>query len=95
MKSRISAVVLVLVGVVIGCGAAAVAPAATSWAQPSGRWECFIVDRFPDIDDARSWEGAANIAAGLNRAASHVPAGTTLPLAPKSGGYASVACIKY
>ena len=89
---------LVLVGLVVGCGAAAVAPMATTWAQPRvGEWDCFVVDRFPDVGDARSWDGAANIRYGLNHVARHVPPGTVLSVTPKSGShnYASVACVKY
>jgi hypothetical protein len=97
--NRLHAVSLLLGGVVLSCGAAAVAPMATSWAQPaSGKWQCFVVDRLPDIDEARSWEGASNITDGLNRIALHVPSGTVLSVTPQSshyGSYASVACIKY
>ncbi|HET7541319.1 MAG TPA: hypothetical protein VFK05_15685 [Polyangiaceae bacterium] len=93
---RFASITLVLFGMILGCGAASVAPIARSWAQqPAGRWECFVVDRFPDVEDARSWSGAANITAGLNRVARQVASGTILNLTPKSGGAASVACVKY
>ena len=95
IRSKVGSVVLVLGGIVIGCAAAAVAPTATSWAQPQGKWGCFVVDRFPDVQAAHSWEGATNITQGLNQVAAHVPSGATLSLTPKSGGYPSVACIKY
>jgi hypothetical protein len=95
MRRRHS-VTLVLFGMVLGCGAAAVSPIARGWAQQvPGRWDCFVVDQFPDVDAARSWSGAANITAGLNRVATHVAAGTVLSVAPKGGSYPSVACVKY
>jgi hypothetical protein len=84
---------------ILGCGAAAVSPIARSFAQaPAGHWDCFVVDRFPDVQEARSWEGAIDIRAGLNKVATHVPAGTVLAVSPKSsnqGSYASVTCVKY
>ncbi|HVY30653.1 MAG TPA: hypothetical protein VHB79_29035 [Polyangiaceae bacterium] len=90
------AVTLVLLGMALGCGATAVAPIARSWAQPaSGRWACYVVDRFPDVEEARNWEEAANITAGFNKVAAHVPAGTVLAVNPKGGPYPSVACVKY
>jgi len=93
---RFVSVTLVLFGMILGCGAAAVAPIARSWASPpGGHWECFVVDRFPDIEDARTWSGAANVTAGLNKVATQVASGTILNLTPKSGGAASVACVKY
>jgi hypothetical protein len=96
--NRSLSVALVLGGMILGCGATAVAPIAKGWAQaPAGRWACYVVDQFPDLEEARSWEGAANITAGLNRVAPNTPAGTVLALTPKthgSGSYASVACVK-
>ena len=100
--NKTSAVSLLLVGIALGCGAATVAPTAASWADTgsaSGAWACYVVDRFPDIQDARSWEGAANIERGLNLTAQNVASGTIVPLIPEGGGggqsYPSVACIKH
>ena len=93
---RFVSITLVLFGMILGCGAASVAPMARSWAQqPAGPWHCFVVDRFPDVEDARTWPGAANISAGLNKVAPQIASGTILNLTPKSGGAASVACVKY
>jgi hypothetical protein len=98
-------IALVLTGIMLGCGAAAVAPMATTSAYPDeegwsgandGAWSCYAVDRFPDVDDARSWERAATIAQGLNRVATHVPKGTIVTMTPKTspqGSYASIACV--
>lgn len=94
---RILSVSLVLFGMILGCGAALVSPIAESGAQQgAGRWECFVVDRFPDVEGARSWTPAANIALGLNQVAKHVAVGTVLAVNPKSGTgtYPSVACVK-
>jgi hypothetical protein len=81
----------------LGCGATAVAPIARSWAQPAaGRWVCYAVKEFPDVEDAQ--HDARGITEGLNRVAAHVPSGATLALIPDSsmrGSDASVACIKY
>ena len=99
---KIHSVSLLLVGIALGCGAATVAPTTASWADPgsaaSGGWACYVVDRFPDIEDARFWDGAANIEQGLNMTAENVASGTILPLIPKGGrgeSYPSVACIKH
>jgi hypothetical protein len=89
---------LLLVGIALGCGASAVAPVAKSWAQPQGHWSCYVVDRFPDVQEAADWDGAANITKGLNKVATQVAPGTILALAPESssqGSYPSVACVKY
>ena len=60
--NRVHAAALVLVGVAFGCGAAVVTPIALSRAQPrGGGWDCFVVDRLPDLDDARGYQGASNI----------------------------------
>ena len=100
MKS-IHAISLVLIGIIVGCGAAAVAPTAASWAEtePSsgGDWACYVVDRFPDVDEAQSWDAAMDISEGLNQVARRVASGTALPLIPKGGmgeSYPSVVCIK-
>lgn len=97
MKRYVS-VALVLGGMILGCGATAVSPIARSWAQqPAGRWACYVVDQFPDVEGARSWDGAANITAGLNRVAPNVAAGTIIAVTPKShntGSYPSVTCVK-
>ena len=95
---RIYSVGLVLVGIALGCAASAVRPVSQGLAQPgSGLWECFVVDRFPDPEDARSWGPAVDLTQGLNRVASHVASGTVLAVSPKSGSgsYASVTCVKY
>jgi hypothetical protein len=92
--NRVQAAGLVLVGVAFGCGAAVVAPVVVSHAQPhAGSWDCFVVDRLPDLNAARSWKGAAGITAGLNEAAPGVVAGTMISVMP-GGPTSSVVCVK-
>lgn len=89
-------VALVLVGMVIGCGAAVVTPMVHSHAQAKGKWGCYVADRLPDVSDAADWDGASNIRKGMEQIAPNAPAGTMIAVTPKSGGgYASVICVKY
>jgi hypothetical protein len=96
---RIHVAALVFVGVALGCGASAVAPIAVSRAQArAGSWDCFVVDRLPELTEARSWGPAANITEGLNRAAPEAATGTMISVTPKSsrdGASASVTCVKH
>jgi len=98
---KMHAVSLLLVGIVLGCGAAAVAPTATSWADAgsaaAGGWACYVADRFEDLADARGWDGSVKIENGLNQVANHVPAGTIVPITPEGGqsAYPSVVCVKH
>lgn len=95
---KLKSVGLVLAGLAVGCGAAAVAPMARSFAQaPAGAWDCFAVERFPDVEKARSQEFAVSTREGLNRVARQVPTGTMLSVTPythPNGSMASVACVK-
>ena len=70
-----------------------------------GGWTCYVVDRFPDMDDAANWKGSVKITDGLNKVASHVPSGEMLVLelpvtkGPTFGGSSSegapsVLCVK-
>jgi len=74
------------------------APIATSYAQSNGSggtWDCFVVDRLPDVQAARSWGPAADITNGLNRAAPDAAKGTMLAVNAKGSGAASVTCVKH
>ncbi len=91
---------------------AVVACSALAWSvnesrAGDGSWTCYVSDRFPDMEDAANWKGSVQVAAGLNKVASHVPAGAILVLelpVRKSGwgnmggsyseGAPSVVCIK-
>lgn len=98
MKLHISTA-LVLVGIGAGCGAATVAaggatPPANAQAV-DGRWTCAVVDRLPDVDGATNWDGAQDIAAGLNAMAAHVEKGEILSISPSNGPtYSDVVCVK-
>jgi hypothetical protein len=97
MKMKTGAL-LVLIGMLIGCGAAAVGPTAVSFAQgpASGKWGCYAADRFPDTEDAAGWKRAQEIGQGLDLVATNVAAGTIISVTPKtgSGTYADVICVK-
>ena len=94
-----------LAGVAIAGAAAVGYFAGTSEVKADGGWSCYVTDRFPDMDDARSWKGSVKVAEGLNRVAGHVPAGemlvVELPVVKGGwGGYGgsqgspSVLCVK-
>ena len=79
--------------------------AGTSNVQASGGWECYVTDRFPDMEDARTWSGSLKVKEGLDIVAGHVPAGeilvVELPVVKGGwGGYGgsqgapSVLCVK-
>jgi hypothetical protein len=46
----------------------------------AGSWTCYVADRFPDMDKAATWGGSIKAAEGLNKVASHTPAGEILVL---------------
>lgn len=106
MKKSV-AVGLLLVGIALGCGASAVAPMRNTFAQTQGRWGCYVVDRFPDAQDAASWDGAARVTDGLNQVAKHVPAGAIkaarrvglhvacppAPVPPRAGAASAIFCL--
>ena len=94
MNVRIGAA-LVFVGILIGCGVAAVAPGRVSGAQVgAGQWGCYVADRLPSVAEAAEWDGSRNIKRGLDSVAAHVPAGTILAISPRSGGTPNVICVK-
>ncbi|MDP2309887.1 MAG: hypothetical protein Q8P18_27965 [Pseudomonadota bacterium] len=92
----------ILTGLVIfGLGMAStyVIPAARAGA---GGWQCYVVDRMPDMKSAAEWKGAVNYTTGLNEVAANAPAGTILNgTYPTSGGMygsgssgAPILCVK-
>ncbi len=79
MKPSIKNAALVGLGLAVGCAAAAVNPTGVgvATAKPKvGKWQCYQVNKFPYARDASDIQRAMDISRGLNKAASHVPAGT-------------------
>jgi hypothetical protein len=94
--TKAKGVALVFSGIVVGCGAAVAVPATVSRAQaPSGKWGCYVADRFPEVRAAADWGGAVKIKQGLDEAAASVPAGAILAINPGNVGYPDVICVKY
>ncbi len=94
----------VLVGALIGALSVIVAPrllVGRAEAQVvTSTWRCFVADRLPNVNDAMSWRGAANIAQGLNVVAQRVAEGTVVSTGYPIGGgpgtqWTPVICIKY
>jgi hypothetical protein len=89
----------VFAGIALGSLATVALPIAASYAQaqppPAGAWDCFVVDRLPDLYAARSWGPASDITNGLNRIAPDVTKGTVIAVNPKGGPSASVTCVKH
>jgi len=107
MKNLLRSALPFLAGAAIAGAAAVGYFAGTSEVQAdASTWDCYVTDRFPDMDDARSWKGSVKVAEGLNMVASHVPAGeilvVELPVVKGNawGGYGgsqgapSVLCVK-
>jgi hypothetical protein len=93
MKNSTRNVLLVLGGLIVGCGAATVAPIRIGSAAPTAGWRCYVIDRFPDVQDAADWSGAAKVTQGMNQVAPATPAGTVIT-AYWSSGTSSVVCVK-
>jgi hypothetical protein len=92
---KTSGVALTFIGILVGCGAATVAPSAISHAQPkAGAWGCYVADRFPDARAAAEWSGSVAVKQGLDQVAPMAATGTILTIAPKGGGYPDVICVK-
>jgi hypothetical protein len=86
---------LVLSGIFIGCGAAAVAPTGLSRAQNNaGAWGCYVADRFPDMKSAAEWGRSDKIREGLDQVAANAAAGTILAINP-GREFPDVVCVKH
>ncbi len=76
---------LVLVGIVLGCGGAAVVPIAVSSAKPEpGKWACYSTDEF---------DGVADASATMNAIAPNVAAGTVITTPPPFNEHGYI-CVK-
>jgi len=94
MKSQLGKIGLCLVGILVGCAGASVAPVAWTRAQSgSGSWRCFATDLMEDLNDAADWRGAWTVTRGLNSAAAHTPSGTVVNIQWNQA--TSVTCVKY
>jgi hypothetical protein len=67
----------------------------------AGLWQCYVVDRFPDMKAAAEWKGAVNYTTALNQVAPATTAGTvmmaTYPVSAMGGsqvGGAPIVCVK-
>ena len=80
---------LVLVGIALGCGGAAVAPMAAGSAHASGKWTCHAAWDFPDVADAA--KDGADVTKGMNAIAGSAAAGTVITV-PSSGS--AYVCVK-
>jgi hypothetical protein len=89
-------IILVLLGVGVGCAASVAVPISTS--RANGQWGCYVVDRFPDPNEAASWGACKKIKQGMDAVASHVERGTVVVVNPKDtsrGSLPSVVCVKH
>lgn len=82
----------------LGLAARSILPAAHA---DAGGWQCYVVDRFPDMKAAAEWKGAVNYTTAMNQVAPNSPAGTVLmatyPVSSMGGtqvGGAPIVCSK-
>jgi hypothetical protein len=94
--------VLVLAGIVIGCGAAVSAPEtftpnSASASDPGGSWACYRANDFDNKDLGRGEDGAKKAEMGLNQIAPHAERGriVTLPTQVAMGDLHAVVCVKH
>ena len=92
---KLKSIAFVLIGIVLGCGAAAVSPTVRSYAQGKSGWACYDVADFPDVEQAAF--NAGQFRDGMNQVAANASPGTMITLTPRAsanGGSASVVCVK-
>jgi hypothetical protein len=107
---RLNKTSALLLGALAAVASVSVVFAAGWRPPPSGSWQCFRTDRFPDLahaDPTRNppWDpawaasdpNAQVFAGGLNQVARNSPAGTVLPVQidPPLGSRYPVICVKY
>ncbi len=81
MNASIKNVVLVGLGLAMGCAAAAVKPTSVSVATAqatAGRWQCYEVIELPDLQEAAA--EAKDFTASMNRIAPNAAAGQLIQL---------------
>lgn len=87
---------LVLTGVLMGCGAGATV--AATWAAPdAGKWQCYDSQELPDLAEAATSWFAEDITKGMNLAAPHAPTGEVIvvPQQAGMGGAKTYLCVKH
>lgn len=92
---KLKSIALVLAGIILGCGAAAVSPTVKSYAQGKPGWACYDVADFPDVEQAAF--NADSFRSGMNQVASNASPGTVVTMTPRAsanGSNASVVCVK-
>jgi hypothetical protein len=91
MQSKLASAGLCLVGIVLGCAAASVAPTNSARAGGPG-WSCYATDQLDEPESAAQWRGAVTVSSGLNAVAQHTPPGTVVNL--QWNAETSVTCVK-
>ncbi len=71
---KIKSIALVLIGIVLGCGAAAVSPIVHSNAQAKAGWGCYVPNKFPDLEQTAY--NLDDMRSGMNQIAPNTPSGT-------------------
>src|SRR6188768_4582558 len=75
---------LVLTGVLMGCGAGATV--AATWAAPdAGKWQCYDSGELPDLAEAATSWFAEDITKGMNAAAPHAATGDVIVVPQQMG----------
>ena len=98
MPKSVQFVLTIAVTFALGALAQSLVPRANAG---DGGWQCYVVDRFPDMKEAAAWKGAVNYTTALNQVAANAAAGTVLnanyPVSSMGGtqvGGAPVLCVK-
>ncbi len=90
--------ILVLLGVLLGCGATAAGTAIhASRAQSAAiesRWSCYETSEFPDVKEAARSDSANEVRKGMDEVAPAAREGSIVTLLPKRSGN-EILCVKY
>ena len=95
MKSSIKNVVLVGLGLAVGCAAAAVKPTSVGVATAqatAGKWQCYRVHDFPDVQEAAK-EGK-DYTASMNKIAPGAAQDQLIQIGASGGGNPNYLCVK-
>ena len=92
-------ILLLLAGAAIALGATLAQHLVSEAHADPGAWQCYVVDRFPDMQAAAGWKGAVKYTEALNLVAAGAPTGTILTTEyPASGqtqtGNPPILCVK-